>query len=152
MDELTKSVISSVAEVRDKANAFIVKRLGDHGIKQIAPSHGAIFYCLFEGHELTMGEIASVIHRDKSTVTTLVDKLAALGYAEKRKSVFDARVTHVRLTAEGLALKPVFDEISDELLRIAYKGFSPDEQFFVVRLLRRMSGNFTEAAAELSDR
>lgn len=94
-----------------------------------------------------MGEMATRIRRDKSTVTTLVDKLVTLGYAEKQTSASDGRVTNVRLTEEGLGLKPLFDEISDELLETVYKGFSPEERFLLVRLLQRIIDNFTGPAA-----
>ncbi len=142
MDNSVKAVISLVAAVRDRANAFIARRLAQRGLKDMAPAHGSVFYGLFDGNELTMGEMATRIHRDKSTVTTLVDKLAALGYVEKAKSVSDARVTHVRLTEEGQDLKPVFDEISHELLHTVYEGFSPEERYMLVRLLQRMIDNF----------
>ena len=142
MDDSVKGVISLIASVRDRSNAFIYRRLADYGVTDIAPAHGAVFYCLFEGNELNMGEIAIMIHRDKSTVTTLVDKLVALGYAEKRKGIADARVTHVRLTKQGQNLKPVFDEISDELLETVYERFSPEEMYMVTRLLQRMIDNF----------
>jgi len=143
MDDLSKSVVSVVAVVRDKANAFITRKLAVHGLSNIAPAHGSVFYCLFDGNELTMGEIAGRINRDKSTVTALVDKLAVLGYVEKRKGVSDGRVTYVTLTEVGLALRPVFDEISDELLAILYQGFSPEERYIFVRLARRMIVNLT---------
>jgi DNA-binding MarR family transcriptional regulator len=146
MDDLSKSVVSSIAVVRDKANAFITKRLAAHGLSNIAPAHGSVFYCFFEGNELTMSDIATRINRDKSTVTALVDKLVVLGYAEKRKSASDGRVTRVRLTEDGLALRPVFDEISDELLAILYQGFSPEEQYIFVRLAQRMIGNLSDEA------
>jgi MarR family transcriptional regulator, organic hydroperoxide resistance regulator len=142
MDHSTRRLISHIAVVRDKANAFISKRLTDHGIKQIAPAHGSVFYQLFDVEELTMGRIAAQVHRDKSTVTALVNRLVELGYAEKRKSLTDARATHVRLTDKGLAMKPVFDKISDELLETAYRGFSPEEEYILIRLLERAIANF----------
>jgi len=146
MEDFSRAVISLVAAVRDRANAFVAGKLAASGLKRIAPAHGSIFYRLFDGRKLTMGEMATSINRDKSTVTTLVDKLVALGYAEKQTSASDARVTHVRLTEEGLGLKPLFDEISDELLETVYKGFSPEERFLLVRLLQRIIDNFTGPA------
>ncbi len=146
MDTLSESVVSVIAVVRDKANGFIAGKLAGRGLSHLAPAHGSVLYHLFDGNELTMGEIAVRINRDKSTVTALVDKLVALGYAEKRKCVSDARVTHVRLTADGLALKPVFDDISHDLLAVVYRGFSPEEKYILVRLAQRMIGNLTDEA------
>ncbi len=144
MNDLSRSVVSVVAVVRDRANGFIAKRLAKHGLPGIAPAHGAVFYCLFDEYELSMGDIAARTYRDKSTITALVDKMVALGYAEKRKSVSDARVTHVRLSANGLKLKPVFDEISHDLLSLLYQGFSSEERYIFVRLAQRMIGNLSD--------
>lgn len=152
MDELDKSVVSLIAAVRDNANTFIARRLAARGLSYIAPAHGSVFYSLFDGNALTMGEIAARIGRDKSTVTVLVDKLVSLGYAEKRKGVSDARVTHVKLTAHGLALRPVFDEISDEMLALVYAGFSAEERYIYVRLTQRMLENVTGETLTREDR
>jgi MarR family transcriptional regulator, organic hydroperoxide resistance regulator len=143
-----RGVIAFAAGVVERANALITKKLAARGLKKIAPAYGAIFYRLFDGGELSMGEIAARIHRDKSTITNLVTRLVALGYAEQRNSLEDRRVVYVRITEAGMALKPVFDQISDEMLTRAYRGFSNEEQQILVQLLERMVHNLAEPDAQ----
>lgn len=139
----TEHIIALVSVIRDKANKFISKQLKAHGAKDIAPAHGAIFVHLFRNSELTMGEIAQLIDRDKSTVTTLVKKLTALGYTEsERDTIIDNRVTRVRLTAKGKALKPAFNEISSSLMSRVYAGFSELDKDIIIKLLSRVRNNF----------
>jgi DNA-binding MarR family transcriptional regulator len=75
-------------------------------------------------------------------VTTLVDKLIALDYVEKVKDDPDSRVTLVKLTEQGKALKPDFEEISARLLSKVYEGISAEEQQGLVALLSRIRNNF----------
>lgn len=79
----------------------------------------------------------------KSTVTPLVNKLAGLGYVEKVAGQQDKRVTFVRLTERGYALKPRFDQISAQVYETAYRGFSPEEKEQFLSLLKRINQNFS---------
>jgi MarR family transcriptional regulator, organic hydroperoxide resistance regulator len=139
----TEHIIALVSVIRDKANKFISKQLKAHGIEDLAPAHGVIFVHLFSNYELTMGEIAQLIDRDKSTVTTLVKKLTALGYTEsERDTTIDNRVTRVRLTAKGKALEPAFNEISSSLMSKVYAGFSELDKDIIIKLLSQVKNNF----------
>jgi MarR family transcriptional regulator, organic hydroperoxide resistance regulator len=140
--EKTEVIIALVSTVRDKANRFIAEQLKRRGIIDIATPYGDIFVNLFKTGELTMGDIAQKIDRDKSTVTSLVKKLGELGYVKTSASPSDSRVTMVRLTPRGLALEGDFNEISTQLQKRIYKGFTDLEKEILFRLLMRIKGNF----------
>ncbi len=89
-----------------------------------------------------MGELARLIDRDKSTVTSLVEKLAGLGYVKRERDAVDRRVTKIRLTEKGRLLEPDFADISRSLLSKAYVGFSDKEMEVIVELLTRVNNNF----------
>jgi MarR family transcriptional regulator, organic hydroperoxide resistance regulator len=140
--EKTEGIIGLVSTVREKANRFIAEQLKRLGIMDIATPYGDIFVNLFKSGELTMGDIAQKIDRDKSTVTSLVKKLGELGYVKTSTSLSDSRVTMVRLTPRGLALEGDFNEISTLLQNRIYEGFTDLEKEILVRLLMRIKGNF----------
>ena len=110
-----EGVILTVSTIREKANRYISQQLKKMGVEDIATPYGAIFAGLFHSGQLTMGEIARFIRRDKSTVTVLVRKLKDLGYVETSASPNDTRATFVRLSRKGKALEPVFSEISEKV-------------------------------------
>jgi len=89
-----------------------------------------------------MGQLAAAIDRDKSTITSLVNKLEGLSYLEKRKDDSDGRVTLIRLTKKGQSLEPVFKEISTHLIGKVYEGFTDLEQGVLIALLDRIKNNF----------
>ncbi len=138
----TEHLIALVSAIRDKANRFIFEQLKARDIKDIAPAHGGVFFHLFRNRELTMGELARLIDRDKSTVTSLVEKLGGLGYIKRERDAVDRRVTKIRLTQKGRLLEADFEDISRRLLSKAYVGFSDKEMEVIVELLTRVNDNF----------
>lgn len=108
------------------------------GLEDIATSHGDILYSLFQTPKLTMAEIARRIGRDKSTVTALVDKLVKLGYVYKERSLEDTRVVYVTLTARGNELKPIFEEISQVIMKAFYQNITENEKGQLTKVLNKV--------------
>jgi DNA-binding MarR family transcriptional regulator len=130
------NALALISRIRAKANRFIVGELEKHGIKGIVPSHGDILTVLFQAEECTMKELASRINRTKPTVTVLVEKLVDYGFVEKGKNPADSRVTLIRLTSKGAALKPVFDDISRQIDDLFYGDWPEDEAEIFEKKLR----------------
>jgi DNA-binding MarR family transcriptional regulator len=87
-----------------------------------------------------MGEIADVLHCDRSNVTGIVDGLEERGLARRTPSADDRRVKLIALTAEGRRLRA-------RLMRAVEKpppwldGMPRDDQ----RALRELLGRATES-------
>jgi len=138
----TDKTIYLIGRIREKANEFILKELKQVGFKDIAPSHGDILATLFQHGECTMTDIANSIHRDRSTVTTLVSKLIKLGYISSKKDASDNRSTIIFLTEKGEELEPSFKDISQKLYDIEYKDISEDEKEIFKNILEKIYNNF----------
>jgi DNA-binding MarR family transcriptional regulator len=118
------NVIALVSRIAEKSHRLIVRKLEEHGIDGIVPSHGDILVHLLSGEKFTMKDLAEKIHRTKPTVTVLIDKLVNLGYVVKEKSNGDSRVTFIKLTKKGFDLRPSFIEISESVNAVVYQGLS----------------------------
>jgi len=130
-----------IGTVREKINRYLAGELERCAVKGLVASHGSILYHLFREEQVSMKKLAEAVGRDKSTVTTLVDKLVNLGYVTKGSGDADQRYSYVSLTEEGRALEPSFREISDNLLAAVFKGISEKEQQEVVRILSKIDRN-----------
>ena len=139
----TRDIISVIANIRERANRLIIAELEKCGACGIVPSHGDILSALMGRSRMTMKEIAEKIDRDKSTVTVLVNKLLQLGYVTKERDSSDNRVSFVRLTAQGEALKPAFAEISERLIARVYEGMTEAEQECLLLLLKKVRHNLS---------
>lgn len=138
----TNLIINQISRIRDKAHAFLLKQLEAHQMKGIAPTHGDILWAILSSGELSMKELAEIIHRDKSTVTALVNKLIKFGYVKKRSDVNDSRVTLISLTSKGLELKDDVIEISFTLREKAYQGLTEKDKTVLMKLLDKIYQNF----------
>jgi len=121
-----KNLIALMSRVTENANKLIIHELRKRGVEGIVPSHGGILLFLFDEEKYTMRELAEKIYRTKPTVTVLVDKLVTLGYVIKEKSEDDSRVTFIKLTEKGKELKPVFDEVSEQLNAVVYRNLTEE--------------------------
>lgn len=135
------NVVALASRITEKAHKLIIQELENHGIYGIVPSHGSILAILFTNEKNSMKDLAEKIHRTKPTVTVLVDKLVELGYVKKEKSCEDSRVTYILLTETGLALKPIFDEISRKMNEAVYKDFSESDAEYVEKAMEKISRN-----------
>lgn len=125
--------------------AFIQNKLNENNLKDLIPSHGNILTALYNNNgRLKMKEISEIIGKDKSTVTSLVNKLIELDYIEKEKSSNDKRITYIKLREKGKSIEPLFNNISDQVYNTAYKGLSQEEKEAFLNTLKKININFKE--------
>ena len=132
-------IISLISRIREKANRFIVAELTRHGLTDLKPIHGDILLALFQYGNPTMKELADIVDRRKSTVTTLVDKLVRLEYAKKIQDSDDNRVFRISLTKKGRGLKGRLIDISNRLIEKVYKDMPSEKRKRLVRTLRQIN-------------
>lgn len=132
------SVVTLMSRKVKKINRFIEERLSYYQLEGIVHSHGDILATLFRYDFLSMKELAEKIDRDKSTLTGLVEKLVQTGYVRKEQCCRDKRVTYIKITEKGMALKPIFQQISVELMKRIYSGFTKEEKEKFVELLDKI--------------
>jgi MarR family transcriptional regulator, organic hydroperoxide resistance regulator len=137
-DVINDRTVYYIARIRDKADRLLARELKEHGLHGLAPSHGDIMVALFKHRQLTMGDLARIIDRDKSTVTGLVDKLVRLEYLEKNPDPGDQRVQMVSLTEKGGRLIPAFITISIRLQEAFSRDLTDREKETLAGLLKKV--------------
>ena len=123
------AIFSHASRLRESGNRFILAELEKVGLSDIAPSHGDILV------RLLACEACNMVHRTKSTVTALVEKLERNGYVLRIPDPEDSRGVLVRLTDKGRALEPAFEAISNGLQRLITDRLSEEETALLDRLL-----------------
>ena len=135
-------VITKASRLRDKANSFITRELKKNGIEDLLPCHGDILYFVLKEPGIQVGTLASRTGRSKSTVSLMSDKLAALGYIEKRRSAQDSRICGLWPLPKSLEFQKVFENISAKLSGRLFANFSPEEKDRLEQLLEKAVNNF----------
>jgi len=138
----TNTIIALISRIQNKANQFIAAELKKNGITGVAPVHGDILLALFFHKRITMQDLAKLVDRKKSTITTLVEKLIQLGYVQKQKDENDNRYFIISLTDKGKSLKMPLIEISMNLINTVYQDMPMDKRTQLVEGLVEINNNF----------
>lgn len=135
------NTLSLVSNLREAINRALVEEMNKQGIEGLVPSHGDILTRLFQHGEMPKSQIAMTIQKDKSTVTTLINKLKKLDYVKTRKNPEDSRSILVSLTDKGKALKPSFMLISERVFGALFKEIEEEERQAFRKTLKKMLEN-----------
>ncbi|MCR4735065.1 MAG: MarR family transcriptional regulator [Treponema sp.] len=136
------SSISLVSYIHSQSADFLISKLKERGLPDFASSHGNILFQLSKKGQMTMGELARNINRDKSTTTVLVRKLEQEGLIQSQADKDDKRSRILSLTEKGSEYTAATNGISSELISTFYKGFSEEEKKDFVSYLERIKKNF----------
>ena len=138
------SSISLLSGIHTITADFLTEKLKQRGFPDFASSHGNILFQLSVNEEMTMGELAEKINRDKSTTTVLVRKLESDGFITGRADPADKRSRIIFLTDKGKQFNSTAMELSRELLETFYRGFTEEEKNIFLKLLLKIQKNFRE--------
>ena len=144
MSGRTTQILSLISKIHAQSASFLKSELQVRGLPEMVSSHGNILFQLSKNDKMAMHELSEAIHRDKSTVTALVNKLKEQGYVERIQSESDSRVVYVRLTEKGKAYTVETGAISSALNEKCFAGFTESQKDALYEFLARISKNFAE--------
>ena len=142
MQNEPEMIIHLIGRLREKANRFITAELERREMSGLKPVHGDVLFALFRYGNLSMKQIAEIVDRKKSTVTTLVEKIIKAGYAGKNIDDNDNRVFIISLTDKGRGLKDDLIDISDKMIKKVYKDMPSEERVQLVSSLAKINDNW----------
>ena len=112
--EIRNTLFSYISRAHHRGASYIDVLLREKGIKDLAYSHVRIIIILSVYKRLSMKEISELISKDKSTVTSLVNKLEKIEYVRKVACENDKRIVFLELEDKA-------EEIVETVLLVAKK-------------------------------
>lgn len=96
-----------------------------------------VLMVLWERESTTVGELGRILHLDSGTLTPLLKKMQQEGYVTRTRSRDDERITIIRITDKGEALR---EQCKDIPLKAASVSpvLSPEEAKELYRLLYKL--------------
>ena len=101
-----------------------------------------VLLVLWEGHEITVGELCRRLYLDSGTISPLLKKLESAGYVVRTRTKEDERVVEIRLTEAGIALQEAVKNIPTEVGSCV--KLSPEKAGALYALLYELLGDGTE--------
>ncbi len=131
-----------------KVSASLHPELGG----KLSPGQLHALAIVSEVGEPRIGELAAALSLDESTVTRLVDKLEAVGLAERRHSSADRRSTIVSITESGQKTIALVREHRRAFMAEMLTSLDPTERAEFVRLTAKAAEALRLRKAEVAGR
>lgn len=132
-----------VAKVHQLSGRVFNQLLRDSGI-EFNSSQGRILFVLWKEDNVPIKKLSQETQLSKSTLTSMLERLESSGHILRLPSEQDRRVTYVRLTEKNKELKQRYEEISETMTQLYYRGFSGEEIIEFEDYLRRILDNLKD--------
>ncbi len=106
---------------------------------------------LFRKDGLTQRELCDRMDMGAVSMSGLIDRLEAQGWAERREDPEDRRVKRVWLTERVLDIQDAMLRQANELNRMALKGLNREQIDMLVDMLKMVKANLKAAADDIQD-
>lgn len=131
----------TITSIRQRLFKFLESELAKEGIKDIAPSFGDILFVLDLKGTISQQELAKHTMKDKSTISSVINKLETAGYITKEKATDDARFTNLTLTPKAKKLRPLLFGISRKMNAKLFEKINEQEKATLFKLIGKVYNN-----------
>ncbi|TSJ44496.1 winged helix DNA-binding protein [Mucilaginibacter corticis] len=102
--------------------------------------------------KITQKQLTEWLAVDKSRIAVMIFSLAERGFVYTERNEADRREHHVFLTAKGLALIPLIQQVIDQINSQLYKTLDERTLHAFYQVLRQMEENLVGAPSALNPR
>ena len=135
-------LIAKIHTIMDRISTKILKK---NGLGVINPGQGRILFALWQEQGISLSELSRKTALEKSTLTSMMDRLEGTGFIARVPSRNDRRVTLIRLTPKVKRLQETYMQITREKRDLVYSGFTPKEMDLFEGYLERILENLVAA-------
>lgn len=133
-----------ITRIKQLQGRIFERLLATHGISEFNGAQGRILFVLWEKDSILISELARKTGLAKTTLTSMLDRMEQRDLIERVYAPTDRRTVKIRLTEKALGLQEHYEQVSDEMSQIFYKGFSDEEIRSLETGLRKVLANLTE--------
>ena len=109
----------------------------------LTPEQFRLIDLLWNQGEMTQQDLADQLHKDKNSVTKLVDAIERKGFVIRRQNRNDRRANTLLLTDKAEMLKPGAKKKGISILDKMLEGISEEELRTFLTTLRKLNDNMT---------
>lgn len=114
----------------------------------LTPEQFMLIDLLWNQGEMSQQEIADQLHKDKNSVTKLVDAIERKGFVVRQQNKNDRRSNTLVLTEKAMFLKPVAKQKGISILDKMLEGISEEELRAFLETLHKLNQNMIASESE----
>lgn len=116
-----------MTQIKQVGGRIFERLLIRSGIEEFNGAQGRILYVLWQEDGLPIVELSRRTGLAKTTLTSMLDRLEKGDFVRREYDHTDRRQIRIGLTDRARSLQDKYNEVSDEMSEIFYRGFSDDE-------------------------
>ena len=133
-----------ISQIKQIQGRILGKLLTAAGIDEFNGAQGHILYVLWQQENMPIVELSRRTGLAKTTLTSMLARMERQGHVIRCYDPEDRRQIRIRLTERARKLEEKYQEVSDEMTRVFYKGFSDGEILKLEAGLEKVLKNFEE--------
>ena len=132
-----------MAKIRQVSGRVFERILKEYNI-EINSAQGRIMFALWQADGISINELAKKTQLKKSTLTSMLDRLENMEYIKRHRCKKDRRKILIKRTNKDKNLESRYIELSGEITKLFYEGFSENQIDRFENNLSRIFDNLTE--------
>lgn len=130
-----------MAKIHQLSGRIFSKILKNYGVNEINPAQGRILFALWENDDMPITELSKKTQLEKSTLTTMLDRLEKDGFIQRIASKDDRRKIIIKRTDKDKSFQKIYYKVSDEMSDLFYNGFAEKEITIFENFLDKILNN-----------
>ena len=132
-----------ITKIHHLSGRIFSRRLRELEI-EISPGQGRVIFSLWQEDGISINELGKRTQLGKSTLTEVLDRLEESGHLRRIPSEKDGRKTLIELTDKTKRSYKKYEQVSQEMLDLFYRGLTDSEIDDFEGLLRRVLSNLVD--------
>ena len=116
-----------ITKIKQLGDRIFERVLSEKNVDAFNGAQGRILYVLWQEDGIPIKALSERCGLAVSSLTTMLERMEKQGLLSRVQGTGDRRRTLLYLTEKAHALKPEYDEVSTQMGRIYYRGFSEEE-------------------------
>ena len=130
-----------ITRIKQVGGRVFERILSEKKIDAFNGAQGRILFVLWQKDGIPISELSKQTGLATTTLTSMLDRMEGANLIYRDRGDKDRRKILIFLTEEAKGLEQEYNEVSEEIGRIYYKGFSQDEIEQLEGYLRRILSN-----------
>ncbi len=122
-------------------NQYVNRMLKENGLEDISVTYFAVLLALWENDGIGITDLGERVQLEKSTMTSLIDRMQAARLLERRDHPTDRRAYRIYLTPYGKELEQKLDRIVNRAYRKLTAGITEKDRQKSVAVLKQFLKN-----------
>lgn len=133
-----------ITKIKQLQGRIFERLLAEHDISEFNGAQGRILFVLWDKDDIPISELSKKTGLAKTTLTSMLDRMEKHGLIRRVCVPDDRRTVRIRLTDTARQLHDRYEQVSEEMNQIFYRGFSDEEILTLETGLGKVLENLTE--------